>query len=337
MKGLILLIVVVAAFCCVAAKRTEKEYVNAWLDFTSKYQKTYAHDVVHYRYRMFKQNLDFIDSHNARTDVTFQVAINTYADLSGDEFSRYFLGTRFEVDAQTEKKSETVRIAKPSLPASWDWRTKNAVTPIKNQQQCGSCWAFSTTGSVEGCTAIATGQLIGLSEQDLVDCSSDQGNEGCDGGLMDNAFQYIIANDGIETEAAYPYTAETGNTCLYNSSDCGAQITGYTDVSSGDENGLQAACYIQPISVAMDASQSSFQFYASGVYSDPNCSSTSLDHGVLAIGWGVSSTTPYWIVKNSWGTDWGIQGFFWLLRGQNECGIATMASYPTGCSQCKSN
>jgi cathepsin L len=151
---------------------------------------------------------------------------------------------------------------------------------------------------------------------------------------MDDAFQYIIANKGIDTETCYPYTAEDGS-CHYSSSCCGATITGYTDVASGNEDDLKDAVYKTPVSVAIDASQSSFQFYSSGVYNEPDCSSTALDHGVLAVGYGTSGSTPYWIVKNSWGTDWGMNGYIWMSRNKsNQCGIATMASYPTGCDTC---
>ena len=221
-----------------------------------------------------------------------------------------------------------------AVPDSWNWATKGAVTPIKDQGQCGSCWSFSTTGSVEGCTFIATGKLVSLSEQDLVDCSTAQGDQGCDGGLMDDAFQYIIQNKGIDTESCYPYTAEDG-TCHYSKSCCGATITGYTDVTSGDEKALLEAVYKTPVSIAIDASQSSFQFYSGGVYSDSGCSSQQLDHGVLAVGYGSTGGSDYWIVKNSWGSSWGLSGYIWMARNDNNmCGVATMPSYPTGCNTC---
>jgi len=166
-----------------------------------------------------------------------------------------------------------------------------------------------------------------------MDCSYSQGNQGCDGGLMTQAMDYIISNGGIDTESSYPYTAQDG-TCNYNAANSGSTLTTYNNVASGDEGALQNAVYTGPTSVAIDASQSSFQFYSSGVYSDPDCSSTQLDHGVLSVGWGVdsSSNQNYWIVKNSWGTDWGQQGYIWMLRGQNMCGIATMATIPNGCN-----
>jgi len=152
---------------------------------------------------------------------------------------------------------------------------------------------------------------------------------------MDQAFEYIIANNGIDTETSYPYTAEDG-TCAYAASNCGSELKGYTDVTSNSEASLQTAVSMTPTSVAIDASQPSFQSYTSGVYYEPACSSTQLDHGVLAVGWGTDPTGgDYWIVKNSWGSDWGQQGYIWMARNKNNnCGIATMASYPSTCAKC---
>jgi len=161
-----------------------------------------------------------------------------------------------------------------------------------------------------------------------MDCSTAQGNQGCDGGLMTQAMDYIISNNGIDTEASYPYTAEDG-TCTFQSSNVGATLTSYVNVNQGDENDLMAKVVMAPTSVAIDASQSSFQLYTSGVYYEPSCSSTQLDHGVLAVGYGTSSGSDYWIVKNSWGTSWGMSGYIWMSRNKsNNCGIATMATLP---------
>jgi len=215
------------------------------------------------------------------------------------------------------------------LPTSIDWTTKGVVTPVKDQGQCGSCWAFSAVASIEGQHALKTSKLVSLSEQNLVDCSSSQGDMGCFGGLMDYAFQYVISNKGIDTEVSYPYKAED-ETCTYSNKTSGATISSYTDIKSGDEDCLQnAVATIGPISVAIDASQTSFQFYKSGVYDEPACSSTFLDHGVTAVGYDALNGVPYWKVKNSWGTSWGQQGYIFMSRNKsNQCGIATASSYP---------
>jgi len=317
MKAVLLL----AVLCGIAYALSEAEYQSSFTFWMQQHQKSYHHDEFLLRYRTFKSNLGFINAHNAK-NATFSVALNKFGDLSAEEFSQLYLGTRFTATGPMHKS------APQALPASWNWNTRGAVTPIKNQGQCGSCWSFSTTGSTEGCHFITTKKLVSLSEQNLMDCSTSQGNQGCDGGLMTQAMDYIISNGGVDTESYYPYTAEDG-TCHFSKSNIGATLKKYTNVKQGDENDLQAKVYLGPTSVAIDASQSSFQFYNSGVYSDPDCSTSQLDHGVLAIGWGVSGKSDYWVVKNSWGTDWGLNGFIWMARNDgNMCGIATMATLP---------
>jgi len=216
-----------------------------------------------------------------------------------------------------------------SLPPEVDWRNEGWVTPVKNQGQCGSCWSFSATGALEGQNFNKTGVLVSLSEQNLIDCSTE--NYGCNGGAPDYAFQYVESNGGIDTETAYPYTGQQGS-CHYNAANSGAGCSGWTDLPSGDEDALlQAVATIGPISVAIDASSIMFQLYHSGIYQNPWCSSTNLDHAVLDVGYGTNSNgQPYWLVKNSWGTGWGQQGYFMMARNDgNMCGIATSASYPT--------
>jgi C1A family cysteine protease len=213
------------------------------------------------------------------------------------------------------------------LATSVDWRAKKAVSDVKNQQQCGSCWAFSTTGSLEGAWAIHSGNLVSLSEQQLMDCSTSQGNQGCNGGLMDQAFEFVISNKGICAEAAYGYTAAQG-TCQ-TTCETVATISSYKDVAKSDESALLAAVAQQPVSIAIEADQQGFQFYSGGVYAGTDCG-TQLDHGVLAVGYGHDDglNLDYWIVKNSWGGSWGESGYIRLVRGQNQCGLANMASYP---------
>jgi cathepsin L len=309
------------------AARSERQYQREFTQWMQQNKRSYHHDEFQKKYGTFKANLDFIDAHNADTTKTHKVALNQFADLSVEEFSRIYLGTR-----KTFESVPTVQSARPDAPASKDWRQEGVVTPIKNQQQCGSCWSFSTTGSTEGCHALKHGRnaLVGLSEQNLMDCSTSYGNQGCNGGLMTQAMQYIIANGGIDTEASYPYTAEDGTSCQYTAANRGAGLKSFTNVKQGDENDLLNKANSGPVSVAIDASHSSFQFYSSGVYNEPACSTSQLDHGVLVAGWGVSGSTDYWLVKNSWGTSWGQAGYIWMSRNaNNQCGIATMATLPS--------
>ncbi|CAL1540040.1 unnamed protein product [Lymnaea stagnalis] len=214
------------------------------------------------------------------------------------------------------------------LVDSVDWRTRGAVTGVKDQGLCGSCWAFSTIGSVEGQHFKATGSLVSLSESNLVDCST--ANLGCNGGSMEKGFQYIINNGGIDTESSYPYTPQQSS-CQFSSINIGAKISSYSKVTIGSEDDLQkAVAMVGPVSVAIDATnQRSFQLYKGGVYDEPACSTSQLDHAVLVVGYGTSGNQDYWTVKNSWGTSWGESGYIFMSRNKrNQCGIASAAIYP---------
>lgn len=328
MRVILLIALVVFASLAVVSghELVEKDYQSFFSTFVKKYTKSYTHDEFFPRYQVFKANYNKIRHHNMGNH-TYTMAVNEFADMTFDEFHSKMTGTKVVDRAYIRSKNGPHKSLKAPLAGSVDWRKKNAVTPIKNQGQCGSCWSFSSTGSVEGAHAIKTGNLVSLSEQQLIDCSTAQGNQGCNGGLMDQAFQYIISNNGICTEASYPYTATGPNTC--QSCQSVATISSYVDVTAGDENALLAAVNIGPVSVAIEADQQCFQFYSGGILSDTGCG-MQLDHGVLAVGYGSDPTTntPYWIVKNSWGTSWGESGYVRLIRGQNECGIAQEASYP---------
>uniref|UniRef100_A0A668UY31 Uncharacterized protein n=1 Tax=Oreochromis aureus TaxID=47969 RepID=A0A668UY31_OREAU len=214
-----------------------------------------------------------------------------------------------------------------ALPDTVDWRDKGYVTEVKDQKQCGSCWAFSATGALEGQHFRKTGKLVSLSEQQLVDCSSNFGNSGCMGGWMDFAFKYIKYNRGIDTEESYPY--ENG-LCRYNHDSIGATCSGYIIVKRFEEQALkEAVATVGPISVTIDASRPSFQLYESGVYYDDGCGSIFLNHAVLAVGYGTENGHDYWLVKNSWGLGWGEKGYIRMSRNKkNQCGIASAARYP---------
>jgi len=317
------LCVVLALLAVSALARPEREYRAAFLQFIKEHNKHYTPAEFGEKYAVFKSNMDFVDHWN--TLGHHKVAINLFADLTATEFAAIYNGMSVSVDPTT------VHYRPSATDNTVDWRTKGAVTGVKNQGQCGSCWAFSSTGSTEGAHVIAGNALVSLSEQNLVDCSTAQGNQGCNGGLMTQAFDYIeIA--GIDTEASYPYTAQDGN-CHFSTANVGAHLKTYTNVQSGSEADLVTKINLGPTSVAIDASHASFQLYTSGIYYEPACSSTQLDHGVLAVGYATTTATKnneYYIVKNSWGTSWGMAGYINMSRDRrNNCGIATMATLPS--------
>ncbi len=294
-----------------------------------KYGRNY-NNVTEYKYRrdVYNANLEKIARHNSEGH-TWSMDVNNFADLTANEFRTRYAGCTFNRPVNNTFSLYEYDVS--ALPSSVDWSTKGAVTPIKNQQQCGSCWAFSTTGSVEGAHFLAGNKLVSLSEQQLVDCSGAEGNQGCNGGLMDYAFQYIIDNKGITSEANYPYTAADGTCNKQKASQVVATISSYKDVPTNSESALMAAVAQQPVSVAVEADQSVFQFYSGGVMTS-SCG-TNLDHGVLAVGYGTEGGQDYWKVKNSWGADWGMQGYILLGRGSQyggsgQCGIQMQPSYP---------
>lgn len=302
-----------------------------WLRFKSQFAKQYLTlEEESYRMSVYEQNQAFIDSHNEQYEngyVSYTLKMNQFGDMTREEINAAMNGLLMSNIRQPRGFFEkTPR----ELPKEVDWRTKGAVTPVKDQKQCGSCWAFSATGSLEGQHFLKTGKLVSLSEQNLMDCSDKYGNLGCGGGLMDQAFKYIKANGGVDTEESYPYEAKDGP-CRFKEADVGATCTGYVDIPHDDENALKkAVAHVGPISVAIDASRSTFHFYSNGVYYDEECSSTLLDHGVLAVGYGVLDSTDYWLVKNSWNETWGDHGYIKMSRNRdNNCGIASQASYPT--------
>lgn len=227
-----------------------------------------------------------------------------------------------------------------TVPESIDWVKNGAVTPVKNQGQCGSCWSFSTTGALEGAYYIKNGVLDSFSEQQLVDCDTRKNggkDMGCNGGLMDNAFSWIEKNGGLCTEEDYAYTSGTTKTAGTCDTSCtvvsGSEIISYTDVKANSDNDMMSALAQQPVSIAIQADQKDFQLYKSGVFSG-SCG-TKLDHGVLVVGYGSLDGDDYYRVKNSWGTTWGDNGYIYLGRGDKfnngsgQCGMLMQASYPT--------
>jgi cathepsin L len=307
--------------------KTEQEHQNAFEQWVQEHGRVYSEDEVLYRFRIFKQNSDFVEKFNAEGH-SFTVGLNRFADLTNTEFLEKYTGLLRPLVQVADPEHENEFDQSQVLPTSIDWRTKGIVSRVKNQGSCGSCWSFSASGAVEGVWAL-NNTLVPLSEQNLMDCSRSYGNYGCNGGLMDNAFKYIIANGGIDTEASYPYQQTTSYVCKYSAANKGASIRSYRTVTSGSEAALQNAVAYRPVSVAIDASLYSFQLYTGGYYYDAKCSSTALNHGVLAVGYGSGTSGAFWIVKNSWGTGWGDQGYIYMARNKsNNCGIATQASFP---------
>ncbi|XP_027071829.1 senescence-specific cysteine protease SAG39-like [Coffea arabica] len=282
------------------------------------------------RYKIFKENVNFIASFNKAGNRPYKLDINQFADLTNEEFRA--ARNKYKPWKVCESKSFMYENVS-AVPASMDWRKKGAVTGVKDQGQCGCCWAFSAVAAMEGINQLTTGKLISLSEQELVDCDTAGEDEGCGGGLMDDAFKFIIKNKGLTTETNYPYQGTDGTCNANKEANHAAKITGYEDVPADSEAALLKAVANQPVSVAIDASGSAFQFYSSGVFTG-DCG-TELDHGVTAVGYGTSTDgTKYWLVKNSWGSSWGENGYIRMQRDidakEGLCGIAMQASYPTG-------
>ncbi len=290
-----------------------------------------------YRESMYDRNVQKIARHNARAN-TWTMAVNQFADMPKAEFVRLYLngagagGYNNATHLRQKNYSWTLLNGNYSaLPTSVDWTTKGAVTPVKDQGQCGSCWSFSATGALEGAWFVKRHTLTNLSEQQLVDCSTDEGNQGCNGGLMDYAFQYAMAN-GLTTEAAYPYTATGHNVCKAKGLPVAVKASGFTDVPTNSQLALMTAVVQQPVAVAIEADENAFQFYSSGVLTKP-CG-TNLDHGVLLVGYGSQGGLDYYKVKNSWGSTWGQGGYVLLGRGpsyngnQGQCGIQMDPSFP---------
>jgi len=328
---LLILAVTIAAVSAVSQDAILRE---KWIEFKKTHEKKYDSTAEELnRFQIFTSNLNKVTKHNVEADNgkhTFWLAMNKFADMTSAEFGAIYNGFNATMKlSQTKSRSVFAFNPNVQVPDTIDWRTQGYVTPIKDQGQCGSCWAFSSTGSLEGQHFKQSGKLVSLSEQNLVDCSRAQGNMGCNGGLMDQAFTYIKVNKGIDTEMSYPYTAHD-QTCAFSADNVGATDNGFTDVTSKDENALmQAVGTVGPVSVAIDASHTSFQLYSHGIYHERLCSPTRLDHGVLAVGYGTDSGTDYWLVKNSWGTVWGDKGYIKMIRNsKNNCGIATASSFP---------
>jgi len=320
------------------------EMQNVFETFKADFNKVYdgaAEEAI--RFKVFAENVNMIRDFNQNKAASegYTMGVNQFTDFTHAEY-RELLG----YNASAKKPNPIAVFDTSNLAGDVDWTTKGAVTPVKNQEQCGSCWAFSTTGAAEGRLFIKNKKLVSLSEQELVDCAGSFGNQGCNGGLMDDGFKYM-ASKGDEQEASYPYTAKTGtcNTQKQSAADGvnSGVITGAKDVTPQSCADLMAAVQEGPVSVAIEADQSGFQHYSSGIFSG-TCG-TQLDHGVLVVGYGTDGGKDYWKVKNSWGTTWGDAGYIRMTKScgatgrqllgggggggsKGECGILAQPSYP---------
>ncbi|ESW32873.1 hypothetical protein PHAVU_001G024500 [Phaseolus vulgaris] len=315
-----------------ATWRTDEEVNSLYEEWLVKHGKLYnALGEKDKRFQIFKDNLRFIDQQNAENR-TYKLGLNRFADLTNEEYRARYLGTKIDPNrrlGRTPSNRYAPRVGE-TLPDSVDWRKEGAVVPVKDQASCGSCWAFSAIGAVEGINKIVTGDLISLSEQELVDCDTGY-NMGCNGGLMDYAFEFIIKNGGIDSEEDYPYKGVDGRCDEYRKNAKVVSIDGYEDVNTYDELALKKAVANQPVSVAVEGGGREFQLYSSGVFTG-RCG-TALDHGVVAVGYGTDNGHDFWIVRNSWGADWGEEGYIRLERNlgnsrSGKCGIAIEPSYP---------
>ena len=293
---------------------------NHWKNYYRKQYRSVEEEVE--KYHNFWNNTQYLLLHNSNH---ITLSHNKYSDQSRTEY-RSKLGYRA---SKSLIRSTHILLSNISLPTEVDWRSEGAVTPVKNQGQCGSCWSFSTTGAMEGAYYIKTGDLVSFSEEELVAC--DHVDQGCNGGEMDDAFEWIHNNSGLCSDNSYPYSSGSGtvNSCRTCKPVKNSAVTGFVDVHPS-EQALQIAVAQQPVAIGIEADHMSFQFYSGGVYSG-NCGNN-LDHGVLLVGYGSENGEDYWIVKNSWGDSWGNNGYIYIARGNGkeggECGIHLSASYP---------
>mmetsp|Transcript_100325 Transcript_100325/g.283019 ORF Transcript_100325/g.283019 Transcript_100325/m.283019 type:complete len:335 (+) Transcript_100325:34-1038(+) len=307
-------------------------YEEKFFDFLQKFEvKLENGEEFLKRLQIFADNVDIIEKHNADPTQTFKMGFNKFTHMTFEEFKDTVRigGARIpNLRKNPDGPMHEAPADRSTLGSEVDWVAKGAVTDVKDQGNCGSCWSFSTTGSLEGAYYLKTGSLTAFSEQEMVSC--DNVDAGCNGGWMDDAFEFVKKNGGLPTEEDYPYTSGTtgkSGTCETGHTNVAAVAPkSYTDVRS-NVDALMSAVAQQPVSIAIQANQLAFQFYDSGVLTG-NCGQR-LDHGVLAVGYGTENGVDYWKVKNSWGDSWGEDGYIKIERSDADlCGVLDAASYP---------
>ncbi|XP_059205363.1 procathepsin L-like [Centropristis striata] len=302
-----------------------------WEKWQMKHGKVYDDQMeVAYRRAVWEKNVRLVLRHNKEASAglhSFTMGLNHLADMTAEEVNEKLNGLKME--EPTRVRNYTFKdLSGQKMPKSVDWRKNGMVGPVRNQGMCGSCWAFSTMGALEAQMRRQTGALVTLSPQNLVDCSAS--NHGCRGGYLSAAFRYVIRNQGVDSENFYPYETRDGP-CRYSVEGMAGYCSDFHDVPPGNERALQAAvATVGPISVAVNAMLQSFHFYKGGLYNEPNCDPNHRNHAVLLVGYGSEDGQDFWIVKNSWGVEWGEGGYIRIVRNRNNlCGIASNAVYPS--------
>jgi len=318
MRAIVIAVLFAVAGCAFQpVSLSEDEYQLEFANFVSQFSKEYEAVEFFQRYKIFKSKLDFVRSHNAGNS-SWIAGINQFSDRSDEEFAALFTPLPLSNRKGVSFGSDLLNGGEPM--AEVDWRTKGAVSPVGNQGQCGSCWAFSTVSALEGwCVTVSKQPLYVLSVQQLMDCSKN-GNQGCNGGYPEYAFDWIKENGGLCTAAEYgPYIARDAQCKKGCTPKC--PITGGLE-TEGEDN-LIKLLNIQPVSAAITVNNA-FQYYKSGIYNTP-CGTKSISHTLLVVGY----TDQYYIIKNSWGTSWGMVGYINMVRGSNICNIGDLLDVPT--------
>jgi len=332
MKLAVILAVAVLAVASVSATRLgELEYQNLFIRFVKEHNKVYAHDQFFVRFNIFKANVDLINAHNAGSH-SYTMGINQFTDLTRDEFAKRMMVPKHFSEIPNDDTCHPVpALETVEFNGSLDWRTKGAVTNVKDQASCGSCWAFATAGGVEGANFFSSGQLTSMGPQQLVDCATSELVQGCSGGWPHAAVEWVIQN-GFASEKDYPYRGQD-MTCKTAVKPTGA-LKSYRcfqdDTGRGKaEAGLKTLIENGPVMILVSAGNNAWQGYAGGVLDTSSCfASGRIDHAVLAVGYGTDNGKDYWIVKNSWSTSWGESGYIRLVAGKNQCGLGVQVILP---------